>query len=304
MFCSVCNHHLNHHVTLAEKNADQEAIDDLKKQVQAEANPKMKTLLKSRLDILKKEVEVAKEFEKQLAKSTKKLQEAVTRLMKQGRGDILLNMSPLELKNFLISEGLGESIAYFEQSQLDIVQLTNEAMKAIDPNFISGDINIISSTIQRTVSSVFDDSVIPDLTKAIKNTVNSALVIGSTKAPLDALASEFLKSVGRNTTQARLKIAEFGRSTQAINAESAGLDLFLYVGPKDGITRPFCRKLVGKVLSKSQINRLNNGQGAGPVLTTGGGYNCRHSWTPISKGFVQVMDLKQTNDDEIKDLTQ
>lgn len=304
MFCSVCNHHLNHHVTLAEKNADQEAIDDLKKQVQAEANPKMKTLLKSRLDILKKEVEVAKEFEKQLAKSTKKLQEAVTRLIKQGRGDILLNMSPLELKNFLISEGLGESIAYFEQSQLDIVQLTNEAMKAIDPNFISGDINIISSTIQRTVSSVFDDSVIPDLTKAIKNTVNSALVIGSTKAPLDALASEFLKSVGRNTTQARLKIAEFGRSTQAVNAESAGLDLFLYVGPKDGITRPFCRKLVGKVLSKSQINRLNNGQGAGPVLTTGGGYNCRHSWTPISKGFVQVMDLKQTNDDEIKDLTQ
>ena len=177
-------------------------------------------------------------------------------------------------------------------------------MKAIDPNFISGDINIISSTIQRTVASVFDDSVIPDLTKAIKNTVNSALVIGSTKAPLDALASEFLKSVGRNTTQARLKIAEFGRSTQAVNAESAGLDLFLYVGPKDGITRPFCRKLVGKVLSKSQINRLNNGQGAGPVLTTGGGYNCRHSWTPISKGFVQVMDLKQTNDDEIKDLTQ
>ncbi len=304
MFCSVCNHHLNHHVTLAEKNADQEAIDDLKKQVQAEANPKMKTLLKSRLDILKKEVEVAKEFEKQLAKSTKKLQEAVTRLMKQGRGDILLNMSPLELKNFLISEGLGDAIAYFEQSQLDIVQLTNEAMKAIDPNFISGDINIISSTIQRTVASVFDDSVIPDLTKAIKNTVNSALVIGSTKAPLDALASEFLKSVGKNTTQARLKIAEFGRSTQAINAEAAGLDLFLYVGPKDGITRPFCRKLVGKVLSKSQINRLNNGQGAGPVLTTGGGYNCRHSWTPISKGFVQVMDLKQTNDDEIKDLTQ
>lgn len=304
MFCSVCNHHLNHHVTLAEKNADQEAIDDLKRQVQSEANPKMKTLLKSRLDILKKEVEVAKEFEKQLARSTKKLQEAVTRLMKQGRGDILLNMSPLELKNFLISEGLGDSIAYFEQSQLDIVQLTNEAMKAIDPNFISGDINIISSTIQRTIASVFDDSVIPDLTKAIKNTVNSALVIGSTKAPLDALASEFLKSVGRNTTQARLKIAEFGRSTQAVNAESAGLDLFLYVGPKDGITRPFCRKLVGKVLSKSQINRLNNGQGAGPVLTTGGGYNCRHSWTPISKGFVQVMDLKQTNDDEIKDLTQ
>ena len=100
-----------------------------------------------------------------------------------------------------------------------------------------------------------------------------------------------------------MKISEFGRSVQAINADQAGIDLFMYVGPKDGITRPFCRKLVGKVLSKSQINKLNNGQGAGPVLTSGGGYNCRHSWSPVSKGFIKVMDLTVATDSEIKDLT-
>jgi hypothetical protein len=303
MFCVFCNNHSSHHVSLAEKDADQEAIDDLKKQVQNETNPDMKALLKSRLDILRKEVNVAQEFERTLTRSTKRLQEAIARLIKEGRGEILINMSPLELKNFLIAEGLGDSIQYFEQAQLDIVQLTNEAMKAIDPSFVIGDINVISSTIQRTSASVFDDSILPDLSKSIKNAVNSALVIGSTKAPLDALAQEFQKSVGRNTTQARLKIAEFGRSVQAVNAEQAKIDMFLYVGPKDGITRPFCRRLVGKVLSKSQINRLNNGQGAGPVLTVGGGYNCRHSWSPVSKGFIKVMNLEQTSDSDIKDLT-
>jgi hypothetical protein len=191
MFCVHCGHHSHHHVSLAEKDADQEAIDDLKKQLESESNPDMKALIKSRLDILKKEVSVAQEFEQQLAKSTKKLQDAIAKIIKQGRGQVLLNMTPAELKNFLISEGLGDSVAYFEASQLDIVEMTNKAMKAIDPNFVSGDINLISSTIQRASASVFDDSVIPSLSKSIKDAVNTVAVIGSTKAPLDALAQSF-----------------------------------------------------------------------------------------------------------------
>jgi len=38
-------------------------------------------------------------------------------------------------------------------------------------------------------------------------------------------------------------------------------------------------------------------------LTSGGGYNCRHSWSPVSKGFIKVMDLTVATDSEIKDLT-
>jgi hypothetical protein len=114
----------------------------------------------------------------------------------------------------------------------------------------------------------------------------------------------FEKSVGVGTTQARTKIAEFGRSINALNADEAGLENFIYVGPKDGITRPFCRKLVGKVLSKKQIIKLDNGQpSSGPPLTSGGGYNCRHSWAPVSKGFLKVNGLTVVSDSEIKDIT-
>ena len=80
MFCVHCGHHPHHHVSLAEKDADQEAIDDLKKQLESESNPDMKALIKSRLDILKKEVSVAQEFERQLTKSTKKLQDAIAKI--------------------------------------------------------------------------------------------------------------------------------------------------------------------------------------------------------------------------------
>ena len=63
-----------------------------------------------------------------------------------------------------------------------------------------------------------------------------------------------------------------------IAADTVGLDHYLYTGPKDGITRAFCRPLINKVVDKTQLGKLNNGQGL-TVRTSGGGYNCRHSWT-------------------------
>ena len=115
MFCVHCGHHPHHHVSLAEKDADQEAIDDLKKQLESESNPDMKALIKSRLDILKKEVNVAQEFERQLTKSTQKLQDTIAKIIKQGRGQILLNMTPTELKNFLIS-GINTDVSLTNQA--------------------------------------------------------------------------------------------------------------------------------------------------------------------------------------------
>jgi hypothetical protein len=57
------------------------------------------------------------------------------------------------------------------------------------------------------------------------------------------------------------------------------------------------------VLSKKQIIKLDNGQpSSGPPLTAGGGYNCRHSWAPVSKGFLKVNDLAVVSDSEIKDI--
>ena len=58
-----------------------------------------------------------------------------------------------------------------------------------------------------------------------------------------------------------------------------------YTGPKDGRTRPFCRALEGKALTDSQIGKLKNGQGMS-VVTSGGGWRCRHQWIPVSRAWA------------------
>lgn len=304
LFCPHCGGTSSTHA-LAEGEADQKAISDLKKQVAEEQNEEMRALLKSRLGILEKEVQATADFQKELEKATAKLHSAIARLMKNGQGNLLINMNPQQLRDFLINEGLGDAITFFQKAQLDIVDLSNKAMLAIDPTFVSGDPDLINATISRTIQSVFDDALVPEISRGIKDAVSTAAVIGSIKAPLDALAQGFQQATRSNTTEARLKIAEFGRSVQAVNAEQAGLDLFIYVGPKDGITRPFCRKIIskGRVFTKDQILKMNNGQGAGPVITTAGGYNCRHSWSPVSKGFAKVMGLDVATNNDIRDLT-
>jgi hypothetical protein len=44
------------------------------------------------------------------------------------------------------------------------------------------------------------------------------------------------------------------------------------------------------VVDEKQMAALNNGQGL-PVKLSGGGYNCRHSWSPVSQGFVDAANL-------------
>jgi hypothetical protein len=90
----------------------------------------------------------------------------------------------------------------------------------------------------------------------------------------------------------------FGRSVTAAIADEAGLRYYLYTGPIDGVTRQFCRPLVDKVVSESQMKKLNNKQGL-PVKTGGGGYNCRHSWSPVSEGFIKAAGLDRATTKDI-----
>lgn len=50
---------------------------------------------------------------------------------------------------------------------------------------------------------------------------------------------------------------------------------FKYMGPPP--ERAFCREHYKKSYTLSEIKAMTNGQGL-PVLTNGGGYNCRHYW--------------------------
>lgn len=79
---------------------------------------------------------------------------------------------------------------------------------------------------------------------------------------------------------------QYARGVQLAYAEETGEEYFEYMGPVDDVTRPFCKRLEGRILHRSEIDALDNGQtGQGTALIAGGGYNCRHHWRPVRKGF-------------------
>ncbi len=53
---------------------------------------------------------------------------------------------------------------------------------------------------------------------------------------------------------------------------------FKYVGPP--AERKFCSMHLNQIYTLQEINALDNGQGL-PVITNGGGYNCRHHWVLV-----------------------
>ena len=143
-----------------------------------------------------------------------------------------------------------------------------------------------------TVQQVFDDVVLPTVANGTRDSLNAMTLDVPAKDALSTLAQRMNQATGRQLTEINTKASMFGRSVTAQIAEEAGLNLFLYTGPLDGVTRRFCDPLVDKVVSDYQMRKLNNGQGL-PVRTAGGGYNCRHSWTPVSEGFIEAAKLKK-----------
>lgn len=96
-------------------------------------------------------------------------------------------------------------------------------------------------------------------------------------------------------TELNTSVMTYQRIIHKQKAEKAGIDKFLYVGPDDKITRPFCHEHVGKIYSSAEIAEMDNEQDL-PVEIFCGGYNCRHHWRPVSDRLAKK--LQEANDGE------
>ena len=118
----------------------------------------------------------------------------------------------------------------------------------------------------------------------MRRAVNAGIASGGSLADLTELVAQRLE-VATVRAQAAVDAAVMasGRRSLMMAAEATGIDyVYLYVGPTDGKNRDFCSALVGKAVTKARMARLVNEQGL-PVRDFCGGYNCRHSWSPIPR---------------------
>ena len=150
----------------------------------------------------------------------------------------------------------------------------------------------------QAASAVFEDVIAPDFTKAVKSSLRSMTLSIPMEIIKSDLERQLEKAEGRQLTEIKTQISEYGRSVTAVAAAAADLNYYLYTGPRDGITRPFCRALINLVVDETQMSKLNNNQGR-PVKIACGGYNCRHSWSPVTESFIKAADLERAKASDI-----
>ena len=113
-----------------------------------------------------------------------------------------------------------------------------------------------------------------------RTTVDGVLGFRPVPDLVDELAAVTDVSARQARTLHDTAVSTYGRSVDQIDLAGTNAERFLYIGPDDDATRPFCQRYVDKVLTRGEISELDNGQ-LPNVLLTAGGYNCRHKWQYI-----------------------
>lgn len=108
---------------------------------------------------------------------------------------------------------------------------------------------------------------------------------------LDDLSVVLDRSMGEVGTLYDTTVSVFGRQVEAL--KSTDDQLYLYAGPIDQKTRPFCLRHAGRVYTRAELDALDNGQ-TGSTFLTLGGHNCRHHPVALSK-FSELAALHGTD---------
>lgn len=108
---------------------------------------------------------------------------------------------------------------------------------------------------------------------------------------LTELARAMAGTVAEAVSEFATGLMGLGRVAMYEGSKRAGIDLFVYEGPEDGITRPFCSLYVGRIVTTQDLDRADNHQGLRPTSVYLGGYNCRHSLAPIT--VEQAIEMVQ-----------
>ena len=99
------------------------------------------------------------------------------------------------------------------------------------------------------------------------------------------IVESFTRITGENT------LFEVDRMIRDEQMNRSDLELMLYVGPDDSVTRDWCQDHVNKTASREYWNTAENDVGPQPPLIFGGGYNCRHRLLGVDPEWIEGVEI-------------
>lgn len=213
------------------------------------------------------------------------------RLQKQNRSFSEVAAELGRLEQALIDAGIVEEIDNVDDIFLREMAHVRESFDTLTGpvEFTSVEITAAEALINFSARSVQGAT-----TQTLYNITEQALSSYMTGAAPD-IEAILETSTGRLTNYINTELATatsgFNRTVTAMKADQLGLELFLYQGPLDKVTRPFCRARVGKVFSLKEMKTWDNGVGLDPLIYLGG-FNCRHAILPVSTELARQYGYK------------
>ena len=291
--------HCSSHIHLAE-DADAKAIDDLTRQIKAATDARLLQVLRASRAQLQLETKLDRNLRRALRRSKAEIVNAVKAAAERGGLDELRRMRRDEMNAWILDNGLASSIMEITDAERETLANVEELLLASEDGFSAASLGGVGEALaDQTISGIYDDVILPDVQRSVRDALSSAAFTLEPSDVISGLDAALRSSEGRQITEARTRISSYGRELTAIAAEEAGLNHYLYLGPQDGITRSFCKEIVGKVYTETQVGAMRNYQ-LEPVLTRGGGYNCRHSWSPVSEELIESAKLERGTDADVR----
>ena len=128
-----------------------------------------------------------------------------------------------------------------------------------------------------------------------RTTLDGVLGLRPVPALVRDIGAQLDLSLPRARTIYDTAVSTYSRQVNLLQSTGDDGELFYYAGPVDDVTRKFCLDRVGKVFSRSEIDKMDNGQ-IPNCLISGGGYNCRHAFKQVSILDDELRQLHETGE--------
>lgn len=188
-----------------------------------------------------------------------------------------------QVRQIAIDQGQ-EVIAELLDTELpDIIQasLAEAGLGDFAPQITDDVLDFLDGLEQEVIKSL--DDTTGDLARAIRR----GIVGGSqTSELLEAVARSLDTTLGRAATAIEGGIRRFNERVTLETARDLGF-FYVYIGPDDQKTRPYCKPRVGKVLNQEQADAA--------AANVDGRWNCRHDLAPITLDEIQRQGLEFFN---------
>jgi hypothetical protein len=174
------------------------------------------------------------------------------------------------------------------QSQID------ELKKVYGKDYQSIDLELFNDKMKEILSKATNVNTLLSSSSqqlSLLNLVNQSLIFNTqTDFLITALKSQFNKTFGQVKTILRTsQKAVFNQIRQDYYKQlNIANKQYIYLGPNDSKTRPFCSKYLGQIKSEFEWKKIPNGQ-LGSAFDMQGGYNCRHM-------MLLIQPKKEKND--------